>query len=134
MACKHDHIFFEQIQSATQLDDSQVPEVVLIKKFWGSKADRAQRRRWRLKRLNVEMDNEPSVGGDFNDFCEDLEEDPAFRQHVNIYKDSKKIQVESVADEMPQISLQEMLEDMTLEDEPMDEAAQDDADSTDMNL
>lgn len=72
--------------------------------------------------MNLELDDNSSVGRDFNDFCEDLEEDLAFRQNVNIYKDSEKIPVESGAGEAPQISLQEMLDDMTLEDEPMDEA------------
>lgn len=104
-----------------KMSSDKIPEVVLIKKYWGSKADRAQRRRWRLKRLNLELDDGSSIGRDFNDFCEDLEEDPAFRQNVNIYKDSEKVAVESVDGDMPQISLQEMLEDMTLEDEPMDD-------------
>ncbi|XP_003746771.1 60S ribosomal export protein NMD3 [Galendromus occidentalis] len=105
-----------------KLPSDKVPEVVLIRKYWGSKADRAQRRRWRLKRMNLDLDDSSSVGRDFNEFCEDLEEDPALRQNVNIYKDSEKIAVESEAGDAPHISLQEMLDDMTLDDEAMDDA------------
>lgn len=72
--------------------------------------------------MNLELDDTSSVGRDFNDFCEDLEEDPAFRQNVNIYKDSERIPVEGESGDAPQISLQEMFDDMTLQDEPMDDA------------
>lgn len=112
-----------------KMSPDKIPEVVLIKKFWGTKADRAQRRRWRLKRLSLELDDGSSVGRDFNDFCEDLEEDLAFRQNVNIYKDVDKKAVVSETEDMPQISLHEMLDDLTLEDEPMDEAPAEDGNS-----
>ncbi|OQR75782.1 60S ribosomal export protein NMD3-like [Tropilaelaps mercedesae] len=111
-----------------RITPDKVPEVVLIKKFWGTKADRAQRRRWRLRRLNSELIDGSSMGRDFNDFCEDLEEDAAFRQNVNIYRDSQKTAaVESGGDkDLPQISLEEMLDDLTLEDAPMEEEAEND--------
>ena len=53
----------------------------------------------------------------------DLEEDPDLRQNVNVYKDAKKIAVDTeseVADSdqeaFPQITLAEMLDDLVLEE------------------
>ncbi|CAE1291446.1 NMD3 [Acanthosepion pharaonis] len=50
---------------------------------------------------------------------EDLEEDDSYRQNVNIFKDSTKtpVDLDDIEDEhLPQISLQEMLDDMKLVD------------------
>lgn len=51
---------------------------------------------------------------------EDLEEDPEMRQHINIYKDSSKL-VPVDTDELSdpncsQITLEEMLDDLTFDD------------------
>ena len=60
---------------------------------------------------------------DYNEFLADLEEDPELRQNVNVYKDAKKIAVDTeseVADSdqeaFPQITLAEMLDDLVLEE------------------
>jgi len=62
------------------------------------------------------MDTE---GGDkeYEHFLQDLEEDPAYREGVNIYRDSSKIRVDTTTDDegdVPKISLEEMLDDLTL--------------------
>ncbi|CAG2197188.1 NMD3 [Mytilus edulis] len=52
---------------------------------------------------------------DYTDFLEDLEEDEAFRKNVDIYKDADKLAVDADDtddEECPQISLQEMLDDL----------------------
>ena len=50
------------------------------------------------------------------DFLEDLEEDPGLRQNIAIYKDTKKIEqrklVAQETEEVPEIGLEEMLEDL----------------------
>jgi len=54
---------------------------------------------------------------DYEDFLLDLEEDPAYREGVNIYKDRSKIRTEVTTEdegEGPKISLEEMLDDLTL--------------------
>ncbi|XP_078331539.1 60S ribosomal export protein NMD3-like [Crassostrea virginica] len=59
---------------------------------------------------------------DYTYFLEDLEEDQTTRQHVNIYKDQSKIAVDTTDTEdedLPQISLQEMLDDLHIADDPM---------------
>lgn len=62
---------------------------------------------------------------EYNDFLEDLEEDPHMRQNVNIYKDkSKQIAVDTndmMDPSLPQITLEEMLDDLVIEDEEMAE-------------
>ena len=91
---------------------------------------RHKKRPWRLNRLNVDKDNASvasSQDKDYLDFLEDLEEDPKARENVNIYKDPKKMMaVEALNDtgdneNLPQISLQEMLDDLNLNDDPMGE-------------
>lgn len=56
---------------------------------------------------------------DYTDFLEDLEEDPQYRTNVNIYRDeSKAATLAGAADEaedLPQVSLEEMLEDLVID-------------------
>lgn len=61
---------------------------------------------------------------DYNEFLEELEEDPEMRQNINIFRDtSRQIPVDSkdVDSNMPQISLEEMLEDLVIDDIEMNE-------------
>lgn len=62
---------------------------------------------------------------DYNQFLEDLEEDPQLRQNVNIFKDQARQQQQQMAvdvDDMvdpsvPRITLEEMLDDLVLKDD-----------------
>lgn len=62
---------------------------------------------------------------DYNEFLDDLEEDPALRQNVNIFKDSSKVIGVDTNDDIdpsaPQITLEEMLDDLVLDDVEMGE-------------
>lgn len=58
---------------------------------------------------------------------DDLEEDPEMRQHINIFKDAKKQQIAVDTNDMidpsaPQITLEEMLDDLVLGDVEMADA------------
>ena len=99
----------------------KIPDVIVVKKYYGEKSVRNRRRQWRLKHLGLETDSQINQN-DYYEFMEDLEEDPILRQNINIYKDTKKISNEMsidsddiIDDTCPQITLQEMLEDLTLE-------------------
>jgi hypothetical protein len=64
---------------------------------------------------------------DYREFIEDLEEDPEMRQKINIFKDAKKqnmaVDVNDMADpSMPQVTLEEMLDDLVLDDVEMADA------------
>ena len=62
-------------------------------------------------------------GYEYNDFLEDLEEDPELRKNVNVYKDASKLSCSMAVDdqdtasdseEIPQITLAEMLDDLDI--------------------
>jgi len=103
-----------------------VPDVVVLKKSYGSTIKRNKRRTWKLKRLDVE-ETESRVAKETNaereqemlEFLNEVEEDPEFRDQVNIYKDhTKKVNLdddEDIAEDAPEISVAEMLEDLNLE-------------------
>lgn len=94
-------------------------DVVLVKKYYGDSKERNRKRLWKLKRLEIEAG---SVGNpDFEDFVEDIEEDPVSRVGINIYQDKVKIQAKAMAvdsdeqeETIPQITLEEMLDDLAI--------------------
>ena len=111
----------------------KVPDVVLVKKVYAEKSVRNRRRKWKLKHMQglhhtVGAGSSVSDGGyEYNDFLEDLEEDPELRKNVNVYKDASKIagqmavdDQDSIADsqDIPQITLAEMLDDLDIGSEP----------------
>lgn len=58
----------------------------------------------------------------YNQFLQDLEEDPQLRQHVNIFKDIKTdvlpVDVNDMDDpSAPRITLEEMLDDLVIDDD-----------------
>lgn len=104
---------------------SNLMDVILVKKWYGEKGLRNRRRKWKLRRLNVDNDasDGTSLNQDYEDFLEDMEEDPVSRRDVNIYKDEEKLKNQMSLDEetdddgVPcRISLQEMLDDMKLDE------------------
>jgi len=93
------------------------PDVILVKKLYADKSFRNRQRKWRLMRL--ERDAAMSANSqerDYTDFMEDLEEDEALRLNVNIYKDTRKVNVEADPD-TPQISLEEMLDELNISED-----------------
>lgn len=99
-----------------------LPDVVLVKKVFGDRKRRHQKRKWKLKSLTKEEElmNTEETQRDYIGFLEDLEEDPEYRKNVNIYIDRSKVvpveASESGDDEAPQISLQEMMDDLNISD------------------
>jgi len=123
---------FEKMQ---EKDKGKIPDVILVRKVFGDKMARNRKRQWKLRRLNVEAVSEGSTANrDFNDFMEDLEEDPISRANVNIYKDSDKmanmmaIDTDDVDDEaLPQITLMEMLDDLAIDDDEKEQSDEDES-------
>lgn len=65
------------------------------------------------------------IFSDYNEFLEDLEEEPAMRMNVNIFKDEKRkimaVDTDDMIDPMaPQITLEEMLDDLVINDVEME--------------
>jgi len=101
------------------IDADKLPDIILVKKVFADPAARHRRRRWKLKHLQEEADKS-SQNRDFIEFLEDLEEEPTLREGVNIYRDPTKVAVDlddSAAEELPEVTLQEMLEDLQLGDD-----------------
>ncbi|XP_023028053.2 60S ribosomal export protein NMD3 [Leptinotarsa decemlineata] len=88
------------------LDKSKVPDVLLVKKSFKDRCYRKRQRIWKLKRLAEEASAFDTDANDFNEFLDDLEEDPALRQNINIFKDnSKQIPVDSFDDNYDEMGL-----------------------------
>lgn len=105
-----------------KLRADKIPEVILVKKVFGDRMSRCQKRRWKLKRLQLDMETETSsVARDYTEFLEELEEDAVYRQNVNVYLDRERLAVDTDDEDgdLPKITLQEMLDDLCLEDDPM---------------
>ncbi|XP_014665716.1 PREDICTED: 60S ribosomal export protein NMD3-like [Priapulus caudatus] len=95
----------------------KIPDVVIVKKVYLNRRKRIQKRKWKLKHLQKDADDTSSIERDYNDFLDDLEEDPLYRKNINIYQDRDKMAVDTddTGDEdLPQITLAEMLEDLDL--------------------
>ena len=63
------------------------------------------------------MDTE-SCNNEYVGFMEDIEEDPAMRQFINIYKDKERNvpvdEDDDAAEDLPQVTLAEMLDDLDI--------------------
>ncbi|CAI4226663.1 unnamed protein product [Auanema sp. JU1783] len=100
-----------------------VPDVIIVKKV-RDRTRRAEKRRWKLKRLvidgNIVGNETESVADEFQTFMEDIEDDALMREKINIYKDaSKQVRCEETDDDEPLPegpTIEEMLEDFTLND------------------
>uniref|UniRef100_H2Y9C5 60S ribosomal export protein NMD3 n=1 Tax=Ciona savignyi TaxID=51511 RepID=H2Y9C5_CIOSA len=97
------------------MKESNLPDVILVKKVFADRQRRRRRRNWKLQRLGA---GGSSVSGDedYTEFLEDLEEDKEFRKNIDIYIDGDQ---PSTADETeyPSVSLQEMLQDLSIKDD-----------------
>lgn len=61
------------------------------------------------------------ISRDYHEFLDDLEEDPAMRQNVNIFRDKTiPVDVDDMDDpSAPRITLEEMLDDLDIQDVEM---------------
>lgn len=111
--------------SFDKLDRHAVPDVILVKKHYGDRSLRRRMRNWKLKHLAEESTAFNQDANDYNEFLDELEEDPALRQNINIFKDTTKqisVDVNEMTDpSMPHITLAEMLDDLQIEDVEMAE-------------
>ncbi|XP_067005312.2 60S ribosomal export protein NMD3 [Anabrus simplex] len=108
-----------------KLDTSKIPDVILVKKFYGNRAARRRERNWKLKHLAEDNTNINTGASDYHEFLDDLEEDPVYRQNVNIFRDRNKqiaVDIDDMEDpDEPRITLEEMLDDLCIEDTEMTE-------------
>ncbi|KAK9012567.1 hypothetical protein V6N11_040612 [Hibiscus sabdariffa] len=109
--------------------DLVIPDVILIKKSYEEKRQkkRGKPRPWKLKSLNMELDesrgraNEEKMNSEYEEFLRDLEENPELRFNLSLYH-NKNYQPSEMAsmgdgDDVPSVPLEELLADLELSDE-----------------
>lgn len=111
-----------------------LPEAILVKKSYEEKRQRkrGKPRSWKLKSLNMEVDetrnraDEEKVNTEYEEFLRDLEENPDIRFNISLYRnrDYQPSEVASVTDgDLPSVPLEELLADLDLSDEEMEDTA-----------
>ncbi|KAG9247359.1 NMD3 family-domain-containing protein [Calycina marina] len=107
---------------------SQIPDVMLVKKFYERKK-KSKNRSWRLKRMAREeadilpkKSDQEKMDTDYELFLRDLEEDTELRSTLALYKAQQKAKADADAmsvmetddgnDETPGIDISELLDDM----------------------
>lgn len=116
-----------------------LPDVVLIKKSYEEKRQkkRAKPRSWKLKSLNMEVDQSAAKGKDheekmnseYEQFLRDLEENPELRFNISLYRNKEyEPSMTSVTDggDVPSVPLDELLAELGLHDEEGEEGDDDD--------
>lgn len=101
-----------------KLNPNDLPDIILVKKWYTDRVTRNRHRLWKLRHLTDGLHNERSKD-DYQEFLEDIEEDPEYRKQINIYRDTNKQFPTDVHEDnnCPQITLAEMLEDLHIDDD-----------------
>lgn len=109
------------------------PDIVLIRKSYAHlrRAGKRAGRGWKLRELEKEQDEHMTRADveqaeqDYERFMEDIEEDQEMRAAINVYRDTTAASMAMDVDEqqqqeqeedLPRISLEELLEDLTIQD------------------
>eukprot|EP00744_Colponema_vietnamica_P008788 GILI01012531.1.p1 GENE.GILI01012531.1~~GILI01012531.1.p1 ORF type:complete len:509 (-),score=136.37 GILI01012531.1:78-1604(-) len=109
--------------------DFELPDIVLIRKEYPSRKNR--KRAWKLQQMDKEeSDMAPrkqeveKTAQEFEEFLQDLEEDPEMRSHVNIFRDPA-VEPEAAKpaedEEYPDVPLEELLDGLNISAAPDDE-------------
>ncbi|KAJ2645867.1 ribosome-binding protein, partial [Coemansia sp. RSA 1285] len=128
--------------SYDKLNPDDIPSVILVKKTYPEGRRKRKPRNWRLKSLNKDdgelapkKQDQERLEVDFEAFLRDLEEDPELRSGVNLYKDTGAVANPAGAmegdmdsdndddeeNELPEVPLEELLDDLKLDDASEDE-------------
>lgn len=90
-------------------DEARLPEVMLVKKSYSDRKGKSRRRLWRLRQLDKETEAGVIRGrhmdysaqeDEYEDFMQELEEDPTLRKEVHMYRDEDAIEAEAAAVEL----------------------------------
>jgi len=104
----------------------QLPDVVLVRKYFAKNRKASHRRNWKIKRLEMEDGEITSRRGevtkgerDYEQFLRDLEEDPELRSNVLLYKADDGVATSNAMqdddddnDDLPEPTVDELLNDM----------------------
>lgn len=111
-----------------------LPEVILVKKSYEERKlkKRGKPRSWKLKSLNMEVDisatrgraDEAKMNNEYEQFLEDLEENPEMRFNISLYKNreyrpSEAASVTDDDEDAPGVPLEELLADLELNNQEL---------------
>ncbi|CAO3671366.1 unnamed protein product [Umbelopsis ramanniana] len=121
------------------LNQNELTDVILVRKAYPNRRKKTKQRSWKLKQLGKEEEemlprkqDQARIENDLELFMRDLEEDPEMRSTINIFKnqvvqENKDISMDGDDEEdfeeedFPEVSLEEMLDEMNLQDGEPDE-------------
>lgn len=120
------------------LNQNALTDAILVRKSYPNRRKKSKPRNWKLQQLGKEEEemlprkqDQARIENDLEMFMRDLEEDPEMRSTINIFKNAvmqqnKDISMEEDSEfeeeeDFPEISLEEMLDEMKLQDGEPDE-------------
>ncbi|KAG2175949.1 hypothetical protein INT44_000427 [Umbelopsis vinacea] len=121
------------------LNQNELTDVILVRKSYPNRRKKTKQRSWKLKQLGKEEEemlprkqDQARIENDLELFMRDLEEDPEMRSTINIFKnqvvqENKDISMDAdeelseEEEDFPEVSLEEMLDEMNLQDGEPDE-------------
>ncbi|KAI7902429.1 NMD3 family-domain-containing protein [Cokeromyces recurvatus] len=116
------------------IHQGDLPDVILVRKTYPARKKKSKPRNWKLQQLGKEVDemlprkqDQAKIENDMELFMRDIEEDPELRSTINIFKNVNVPAVENNTmtddeeEELPEISLEEMLDEMTINMDDPDE-------------
>ncbi|ORZ16518.1 NMD3 family-domain-containing protein [Absidia repens] len=128
-----------------KLDRQSLPDVVLVRKSYPVRRKKNKQRQWKIQQLGKEVDemlprkqDQAKIEHDMELFMRDIEEDPEFRATVNIFKSqtgnaaataqssNAMSDGEDEEEDFPEISLEEMMDEMQINLDGPDQADDDD--------
>lgn len=126
------------------LDQNSLTDVVLVRKSYPNRRKKTKARNWKLLQLGKEEEemlprkqDQARIENDLEMFMRDLEEDPEMRSTINIFKNEVVQQNKDISmdhdteledeeeEDFPEISLEEMLDEMKLQEGEPDEQFED---------
>ncbi|CAO3626961.1 unnamed protein product [Cunninghamella echinulata] len=118
-----------------KLDRQSLPDVILVRKSYPARRKKNKQRNWKIQQLGKEVDemlprkqDQAKIEYDMEMFMRDIEEDPELRSTVNIFKNQNNnnnkaattddndmmTDGEEEEEDFPEISLEEMLDEMQI--------------------
>lgn len=131
------------------LNAANLPDVVLVRKAYPARRKKTRQRNWKLQQLGKEVDEmlprkqeQAKIENDMELFMRDIEEDPEFRSTINIFKNQNNPAAAAAApadndemtdddgseEEFPEISLEEMMDEMAINMDDPDHQGDEDED------
>jgi len=124
-----------EIDHLQRFSRRDLPDLILVKKAYPSRRRTHKKRHWKLQDLpkeqeNIKKSDQARANSDYEQFLQDIEEEPDLRAQINLYKTKDAAEIKQNVemkddddgeggeeDDFPEIELEDLLDELTLEDE-----------------